>query len=421
MGRNLTAAGFAGALVAMAVMPSVADEAFKLKSIISLNPGQTLRAFDISFVSTPNHSYALAASATAPFPGTGPNSNPAIVIVDTRTNHVIHQFNATPSFAGNCQASAAAPRNTFGGPNGVMIIEKGGNADIWAGDGPHFSTICDPTSKVTAFSSARVIDLHTGVTKATISTGGIRRADELCYNPRSDVVLIANDDTLDNFITFIGEDNFKVLQQIKFDGSDKTVIDPTTGKPLIANGIEQCQFDPRDGKFYINIPATGLTGSGPGFVLRISGQAPFKVETVIQLATACGGATGMAIGPDHQIGLACGGTATEIIDNRTGAQIGPLLPGLNGADEMWFAQGHYFFGISGPTGGVGTLGVADASAPSVDPPAPTASGSHSVAADEHQVFVPQRGAANGSVCSSAGGDNSTGCIAVYTAPQQHER
>jgi hypothetical protein len=146
MWKGLAATGFAGALLVMAAGPSTADETYKLKSIISLNLGQTLRAFDISFVTLRIMSTGWAASATAPFPAAGVQSNPAIVIVDTRSNHVINQFNASPPFAGNCQNSPgpAAPRNNYGGPNGVMIIEKGGNADIWAGDGPQFNQPCTP-------------------------------------------------------------------------------------------------------------------------------------------------------------------------------------------------------------------------------------------------------------------------------------
>src|SRR5262249_1041316 len=161
------------------------------------------------------------------------------------------------------------------------------------------------------------------------------RADELCYNPVSDVVLIANDDPLDNFITFIGEDNYKVLQRIRFDGTDPN------GNNLLANGIEQCQFNPRDGKFYINLPNTGPTTAappGPGVAPRISGHAPFHVEAGLPVGTAnptCGGASGLAIGPDHQIGLACGGADALIIDDRTGNAI-KLLTGLGGADELWF-------------------------------------------------------------------------------------
>jgi hypothetical protein len=303
-----------------------------------------------------------------------------------------------------------------------MIIEKGRNADIWAGDGPKFNTSCDPTTVITEYSSAKVLDLYTGATKHVFPTGGIRRADELCYNPVSDVVLIANDDPLDNFITFIGEDRYNVIQKIHFDGTDPNGNNPN-GNKIIANGIEQCAFNPRDGKFYINLPATVTAGSpSPGLVLRISGSAPFHVEKVF--TPACGGASGMAIGPDHQIGLACPAPNAEIIDDRTGGQIA-LLPGVGGADEMWYdpRSNHYFFGISTP----GTLGIADAGPPpSVDPSTPTASGSHSVAADRitNQVYVPIRGGATGSVVCSSGldvfgnkGNDALGCIAVYTTPR----
>ena len=100
----------------------------------------------------------------------------------------------------------------------------------------------------------------------------------MCYNPVSDVVLIANDETFDNFITFISEDSYEVLFQIKFDGSDKNAgIDPETGNPIKANGIEQSIFNPGDGNFYINIPNTvqGSNTTAPGVTLRISGTAPY--------------------------------------------------------------------------------------------------------------------------------------------------
>ena len=140
----------------------------------------------------------------------------------------------------------------------------------------------------------------------------------------------------------------------------------------------------------------------------------------------------MAIGPDHQIGLACSGADALIIDDRTGKQI-KLLTGLGGADEMWYNPGdnHYFFGISTP----GTLGVADADPPAVDTSAKSAAGSHSVAADafRNQVYVPIRGnngastGGSANICSAAkdvfgnAGSDALGCIAVYTAPHDDRR
>jgi hypothetical protein len=67
--------------------------------------------------------------------------------------------------------------------------------------------------------------------------------------------LIANDETVDNFITFISTETYEVLGTIKFDGTDKK------GNNILANGIEQCAYNPQDKKFYINMPATGTTAS----------------------------------------------------------------------------------------------------------------------------------------------------------------
>jgi hypothetical protein len=418
------AGAIAPCLMATAATIANADERFAVKTIISLPDGNPLRAFDISWVDPTSHTYALASSATAPPPATGPATNPRIILVDTQFNVVTKEYNASPTFAGNC--SIPPNRDTMSGPNGTFIVEKGRNADIWAGDGPIFSPSCMPNatnSNVVRHSSVRVLDLNTGATRATIDTGGVRRTDEGCYNPVSDVVLIANDDPLDNFITFIGEDSYQIIQKIHFDGTD------SNANHLLANGIEQCAFNPRDGKFYINLPNTGastLATPLPGVTLRISGHAPFHVEAVFPLDPTCGGASGLTIGPDHQIGLACGGANAEIIDDRTGGKIA-LLTGLGGADETWYNPGdnHYFFGISAAPNGP-ALGVADAGPPpSVDPSAPSATGAHSVAADpiSKQVYVPISANAHlSTLCSTHtdvfgnAGSDTLGCIAVYTAP-----
>ena len=219
-----------------------------------------------------------------------------------------------------------------------------------------------------------MLDLHTGATKAVIDVGGKRRADELCYNPRSDVVLVGNDDPLDNFLTFIGEDNYKVLQKIRLDGTDPN------GKNILANGIEQCQFNPRDGKFYLSLPdigggTNGVGGSTghDGAVVRISGHAPFKIEAVfpIAAATGCTGPAGLAVGPAHQLALGCNGPSTNslIIDDRNGATIA-VATGEGGSDEDWYNPGsnHYYWARSRPQ----ALGVWDAGpAPSGDPDAHT--------------------------------------------------
>ena len=428
---KLATTGLAGALVAIAMTAMAADEQFKVTTIVPLPHAETLSAFDISFVDKTSHTYALAASRVT---GSGGNVG-EVIIVDTQKNIVTKELHSTPPFVGNC---SFPNRDEYSGPNGVMVIEKGANTDVWAADGPVFNTRCVPGSGVKTPSTVKVLDLKTGATKAVIETGngkngaplGTRRADELCYNPVSDVVLVANDSTDDNFLTFIGEDSYKVLQHIRFDGTDPN------GDKILANGIEQCAFNPRDGKFYLSIPMTGpatATTPGDGVVVRISAHAPFHVEKVFPISSAktgCYGPQGTAIGPDHQIGLGCGGTNSLIIDDRDGSTI-KVVTGEGGTDEVWYNPGsnHYFFARSGTAALGGKLGVEDAKpSPAADPDAASGWGSHSVAADpiKNQVYVPIRGnsGVTGSankICSSAKdvfgitGSDVFGCIAVYTS------
>jgi hypothetical protein len=442
MGKNITVA-LAAALMAIAMTPSVATEQFSATGVVQLPDGQVLSAFDISFVSPENHTYVLSASRVIGSGGTFGT----VVVVDTELNLVTKELIPTSGFVGDCDVPPT--RDNYSGPNGSLIIKQGDKAEVWAGNGPVFNTPCVPASGLKTPSTVMVFDLHTGATKAEIQTGtgigtktpGQRRADELCYNPVADVVLIANDDPLDNFITFIGADTHKVIQHIRFDGTDPL------GLSLLANGIEQCAFNPRDGKFYINLPNTGpstLATPLPGLVLRISGEYPFHVEAIVSdfrtgpLSSAsigCGGGSGLKIGPDHQIVIACGGANALVIDDRTGNPVsGGVLTDLGGADEVWYNSGdnNYFFGISAAPNGP-ALGVADAGPPaSVDGRFTSAAGSHSVAADpiRNQVYLPIRGnngttppSTTGKICSTAkdvfgiAGSDALGCVAIYTAPR----
>jgi hypothetical protein len=436
MWKNLTATGFAGALLAMAVTPSGADELFTPYQSVQLPNTGALEAFDISFVRSKLRTLAVAASRVVDT--RGPFGT--VIIVDTDNNIVTKELIPDPPFAGACSFPA---RNTVTGPNGVIVIKEGLNAEVWAGDGPVLTAagqahICVTTGTppipgagdIASPSTVKVLDLNSGGTKAVISTGGNGRADELCYDSQSGVVLIANDEPFDNFITFIDADTYQVIQKIKFDGTDPN------GDNIHANGIEQCIFNKTDGNFYINIPNTvqGSNTTAPGVTLRISGTAPYQVEAIVAdfskapwNATGCTGGTGIALGPDDQLANSCG----LIISFNTGAIIANF-PAAGGADEIWFnpGDGHYFLADSTPA----HLGVIDSGKkkkPSVDLSTTTAVGSHSVAADKktNLVYVPIRGnnavaGSSGAVCSKAtdsfgnAGSDALGCILSYVAPRE---
>jgi hypothetical protein len=433
MWKNLAATGFAGTLLAMAVTPSAADEQFIPYQAVQLPDAQVLSAFDISFVDAASRTLAVAASRVV---GSG-GAFGTVIIVNTDDNVVTKEL-GIGSFVGDC--STPPNRDEISGPNGVMIIKKGRNAEVWAGDGPVFNTACTPASGLKTPSTVKVFDLDSGAMIASIPTGtgagtktpGQGRADELCANSSSKVVLIANPLASDNFITFINADTFEVIQRIRFDGTDPN------GDNILANGIEQCIFNPKDGNFYLNIPNTGaatLATPLPGLTVRISGKAPFHVEKIVAdfskapwNTTGCTGGTGIALGPDKQLANSCG----LIINFETGAVIANF-ESEGGADEIWHnpSDNHYFFGDTTAV----HLGVVDAGPPpSADLTAVTGPGSHSVAADSvtNEVYVPIRGnngtvppstgAAAGAVCSKANdvfglaGSDALGCILTYIAP-----
>ena len=156
---------------------------------------------------------------------------------------------------------------------------------------------------------------------------------------------------------------------------------------------------------------------------------------------SCEAPQGMAIGPDHQILLGCNGPAganhpTAVIDDRNGHVI-KTLANESGADEVWYNEGdgHYFLARSSAVGTNQLLGVVDADTPGLghdeqpggdikaDADVITANKSiagrnaHSVAADpnSNQVYVPIPAGVS-TVCSSKGGVDANGCIAVYKSP-----
>jgi hypothetical protein len=404
----------ASASCLLAVAARSADETYTVKTIIPVPGGLT--SFDISFVDANINTFVLA-----------DRTNRAIDVVDTRTNTLIHQFTANPPFAG----VVATPANASG-PNGVIIVDQ---REIWATDAPSSSS---PTSSI------RVINLKTGAMIANIPNGGIRRADELCEDVKHEIVLSANDDPLDNFLTFINTETYSIIgTNHKLDGTDpnfKITLTPTPAGTtnVAADGIEQCKFNPRTGSYYLAVPATkvtaaGVTSAGPGVVLKISRNAPFHIEQTITIptSTGCTGPQGLAIGPRHEIQLGCGGANSLIIDDRSGpvATVIAMQAGEGGADEVWYNPGDnsYFIARSA----AGKLGVEDggSSPPQADADVTTTIGSHSVAADmlRNQIYVPVRANTVSGTCTTAGcatlcGPASTtglaaqGCIAVFTAP-----
>src|SRR5262245_4172139 len=237
-------------------------------SAISLPGGQLVTSFDISFVDPVLRRYLLA-----------DRTNKAVDVIDTDGNAVLTPIGAG-SFTGTAACNPAAGANDCAGPNGVLTVN---GTEVWAGDGN---------------STVKVFDVASGALTHTIPTGGVRRADELCFDPVDQLILIANDADTPPFVAFIptqGPNAYKVVKTITMDG--------TNGTPRATNGIEQCQYSAGTGQFYLNIPEVDGPGddSAPGAVLVISPVTMTIAKTINLPHDKCAGPQGMAIGPSNQI------------------------------------------------------------------------------------------------------------------------
>jgi hypothetical protein len=374
-----------------------------------------LNSFDIGFVDPKIGRYFLA-----------DRTNVTVDEVKTSINS-INQL-AKGAFVG-----VQAGTNTSG-PNGVITANN--HTEVWAADG----VLCNnaqnacatATTPATQTSRIQVIDLKTGEVTHTINNGGNRRADELCVDPQHHVVLVANDDDSDLFLTFISTTTYEILGKLSLKGDD-----PNARKIKATNGIEQCQWSPRTGKFYLAVPEVDGSGSNtqPGAVLQIDPTSRM-VEKVFSIdfgflpitgttpaTAACLGPQGLAIGPQGEILLGCSnsGQGSVIINERNGDLV-RSLDGLNGNDEVWYNPGnnHYFLAggnhnLALPTPGP-ILGVVDQKPDTIgeDASPSTKSGSHSVAVDPvfNQVYVPVNNTPAGSAFALCG-QGVPGCIAIF--------
>ena len=353
-----------------------------------------LNSFDISFVDPAIGLYAL-----------GDRTNNAVDLVDTHDLTFL-------GFCGHGRFTGATGVNNTSGPDGVLIRDS---RELWVGDG-------DSTVKVFDVAGCS----ETTTPKATIPTGDATtdmRADEMCYDPVDQLIMVANNAADPPFATLISTVFYAVVKKFPF--------------PQSTNGAEQCQWSPRTGLFYITIPGIETPDNGHGQVVVINPgtlteQTPFDIP----LAN-CAAPQGMAVGPNHDILVGCNGNGSTtqssvIIDEATGAILARIA-NESGPDEVWFNPGniHYFLARSNAGSGLQSLGIIDAGtrvadtginnfAPVNMPPANPHPSAHSVAADSVTGFtffpIPADNATTSfsNLCGSVGGDNTQGCILVVT-------
>jgi hypothetical protein len=325
---------------------------YQLLTTISNIPGNLAGGFDISWVDSETGRYYLTTRGV-------PTSS--VTVIDTENDTYLFSI----------------PLNGVVAGNGVVAIHRTGNGQDEPGAG---TLVVGTTPNAVESSKVLFIDLdHPNALPFAVDTGGhvgcmpfACRADELAYDPRDHIILVANDRDQDLFVTFISTENPPhVLGKISYQG-------------ISTGGIEQPVWDQVTGRFYIAIPST---------VKHLNGEVdeidPITMKITRIFPTSCGPA-GLALIPGQRLMTSCG----DVLDIATGAVVTTVPPGVI-ADEIWFNPGdeRVYFGalFSSPVlSGVPPYRFID-TLPwkgNFTPPPPQFS--HSIAADSqnNHVYVP---------------------------------
>jgi len=217
--------------------------ALRLIKIIPINgtagsPNTQLFSFDISFVDPKTGLYYLA-----------DRSNRALDVIDT-----------TGAFAG--QGSSTGPDTLFGQIGGAAFNfggDTGLNQPSNVAQGPNGVVAASPCIFATDGLS-RVVSINSNVSFVTpmssVSTGGMRRADELAFDPKDSVLLVINNVDTPVFGTLISvSPNCTLTVGTKIPFTSANGINAT-------NGAEQPVWDPLTQRFYVSIPEINGDGSG---------------------------------------------------------------------------------------------------------------------------------------------------------------
>jgi len=325
-------------------------ETLKLKTVVPIPNGGKITSFDISFVDTATNTYVL-----------GDRTNKGVDVIDTSTN-TVRMIAGQGLFKGVVLVKGVA-NNDVSGPDGVMIVNS---SEIWAGDG-------DSTLKFLSLGNGNLlgqVDTFAAAVANGLPSQGRTRVDEMCFDSNDFIGFVANNAASPPFITAVDAFTHEIIGQIFFDGS--------SGTPVASNGIEQCQFNPRDGKIYVSVPEVCPDGQtpgspacpgnnfAPGAVSRINPLTLQVEATAVIPHDFCAGPQGLAIGPVDGKGVGqmltgCNGAVsnagplrqTAIVDD--GSQPGHTfqaayaLPFQTGNDMVDFnsSDGHYYLARSG--------------------------------------------------------------------------
>ena len=268
--------------------------------------------------------------------------------------------------------STCAVPHACNGPDGVVEDDQG---RVWAGDGNSTIKMIDPS--------------RSDKVAATLDLGGKLRADELSFDPKDHMILIAND--ADGFLSFIDTTKVAVAGHYYYADTSASPAAPQAKQSLATpgNGIEQSVYDSATGLFYQALPANTdakapdkpTTGRIDVFQPTPDSNGNGVLVKSISVPGCDNGPTGLVLDGGNLVGACDNGGA---VVNIASGQVSQIVKGVGGADEVYNpGGGNIYFFRSGP----GMLGIVDAASFNVVANLPTGKGDHSGAAGDGQVFA----------------------------------
>jgi len=369
------------------------------RCVAAIQLPKPLQSYDISWVNPQRAEYYLA-----------DRSNNAIDIIDTEQLTFKRSLGQGLFKGLKFNGAGTAADNAHSGPNGVVTHGRW----VYAGDGD---------------SSLKVLDLDSPplfALKASVSTGGSTRLDEMALTTDGKYLIAANNAEDPPFVTLFKANGDAPANSVgPASILKKTIIDPAIVPGGFGLSIEQPTWDPRTKRFYTSVPIIAdnptacnygqlpAASSAPacsGGLLVTDPLKPKAVEGAFDPVTNTGvvklincGPNGATTADFDNLLLGCtpgnlpGSTTTLVINAKTKNQTS--VNGITGSDEVWFNEGddRYYLGASkavkpagSPLGSGAVLGIVNVTSVLVET-IPQSSGSHSVAADSKRnlIFVPQ--------------------------------
>ena len=359
--RAVSAIALVVAAGAAMIAPSGARAA-DVAMVSTVDVNGKLEDFDISFVDPAAGRYYLA-----------DRSNAGVDVLDTKAKKFLFRV-------GGFVGSKGKPSQS--GPDGVIALPD--KNEVWAGDG-------DSTVKVIAMSA------DAGKVTSVIKTGGTARVDEMAYDPKDGVVLMANNADKPAFVTLVSTAaDHKIITKLDL--------------PQASDGIEQPAYDPQTGLFYFSVPI--LDDKKTQGAVGVFDPKTAKLVKMIPVENCS--PSGLQVGEGKNLVVGCGAgskasgmsPATVVLD--LGTEKTTAITEVGGEDEVWYnPSAHQYYTASRDQPGGPVLGIIDATTNKWVANVPTAKNAHSVAADSatNAIFVPLT---PGTACAN-------GCIGVYAA------